>query len=383
MWVGGALRGPGRCCAPPPALMGAGCWGGGGGGGRSPGCRASAGLRGAQAHTAIPPPTPPPAPAAPPPPPQDANVCWICLDCSGALIYPCKCPRWGASLEGGQGGKAIAPARPPPRPCAHPRAPPPPLPTTPRRTAHPRCLARWQLQSAGTRWVPPPAIGGGGAGAAVAACRLPLPPRWLPPTPPTPPPPSHHPSPPPPLNRAGRKETHCEFCDSLLPDWKRALTPVTGANAPAVMNVNFDGRTYSFEVKPGPGEEGGLCVGGGGALCVGVRSCPPALPPTSYTRPPSPPSYSHTHADGYRQFSEAIRRAFSLPEDSELNITFTCDEPSAGECGRWRARGAAPPPTPCLFTDTHTPLGASCMPPRHPSPPLPPPRAPQSPPAAC
>ena len=51
------------------------------------------------------------------------------------------------------------------------------------------------------------------------------------------------------------------------------------------MNVNFDGRTYSFEVKPGP--------------------------------------------DGYRDFTQAIRRAFNLPEDSELNITFTCDEPSA------------------------------------------------------
>lgn len=52
------------------------------------------------------------------------------------------------------------------------------------------------------------------------------------------------------------------------------------------MNVNFDGRTYSFEVKPG--------------------------------------------IDGYKQFTEAIRRAFSLPDDSELNITFTCDEPSSG-----------------------------------------------------
>ena len=52
------------------------------------------------------------------------------------------------------------------------------------------------------------------------------------------------------------------------------------------MNVNFDGRTYSFEVKPG--------------------------------------------LDGYRQFTEAIRRAFALPDDSELNITFTCDEPSTG-----------------------------------------------------
>jgi hypothetical protein len=72
------------------------------------------------------------------------------------------------------------------------------------------------------------------------------------------------------------------------------------------MNVNFDGRTYSFEVKPGP--------------------------------------------DGYRQFTEAIRRAFSLPEDSELNITFTCDEPSTG----WEPE----PPSPSVFFHLSTdPLG--------------------------
>lgn len=46
-----------------------------------------------------------------------------------------------------------------------------------------------------------------------------------------------------------RRETHCEFCDRMLPDWKKTLTPTCGANAPAVMNVNFDGRTYSFEVR--------------------------------------------------------------------------------------------------------------------------------------
>ena len=41
---------------------------------------------------------------------------------------------------------------------------------------------------------------------------------------------------------ACRKETHCEFCDSVLPDWKITLTPPCGADAPAVMNVNFDGE---------------------------------------------------------------------------------------------------------------------------------------------
>lgn len=126
---------------------------------------------------------------------EDHPICWICLDLprpEACLLQPCKCPRF----------------------------------------AHAHCLARWQLQSAGSR-----------------------------------------------------KETNCEFCDGMLPDWKKALTPTCGADAPAVMNVNFDGRTYSFEVKPG--------------------------------------------AEGYRRFTEAIRRAFALPEDSELNITFTCDEPTS------------------------------------------------------
>jgi len=135
---------------------------------------------------------------------EDTPLCWICLDIGGDLVYPCKCPR----------------------------------------SAHARCLARWQLQSAGTR-----------------------------------------------------KETHCEFCDSALPDWKGALVPVGegGAQgggtikAPAVMNVNFDGKTYSFEVEPGP--------------------------------------------SGYEKFTAAIRNAFNLPEDSELNITFTCDEPTVPELG--------------------------------------------------
>ena len=128
---------------------------------------------------------------------DDAPLCWICLDIGGELVYPCKCPRM----------------------------------------AHRRCLARWQLQSAGTR-----------------------------------------------------KETHCEFCDSTLPDWKDALSPEPqGKTAPAVMNVNFDGKTYSFEVEPGP--------------------------------------------EGYLKFTQSIRHAFNLPEDSELNITFTCDEPTVPELG--------------------------------------------------
>ena len=36
------------------------------------------------------------------------------------------------------------------------------------------------------------------------------------------------------------------------------------------------------------------------------------------------------HMQGYNQFAEAIRSSFNLPADSELSITFSCDEPSTG-----------------------------------------------------
>lgn len=128
---------------------------------------------------------------------EDFPVCWICLDGPEAnrpLVHACRCPSW----------------------------------------THAECVARWQLQSAGTR-----------------------------------------------------RETHCDFCRERLPAWKDVLTPDGDTEgATAVMNVNFNSKTYSFTVSPGP--------------------------------------------DGYRQFTHAIRRAFRLPEDSELNITFTCDEPSSG-----------------------------------------------------
>ncbi len=48
-----------------------------------------------------------------------------------------------------------------------------------------------------------------------------------------------------------RREKFCDFCSSELPDWKNVLTPTPGATAPAVMNVNFDKKTYSFQVAPG------------------------------------------------------------------------------------------------------------------------------------
>ena len=156
-----------------------------------------------------------------------------------------------------------------------------------------------------------------------------------------------------------RKETHCEFCDSRLPDWKGTLTPQSGANAPAVMNVTFDGRTYSFEVGGGRP----ACAAAVAAAALGFPRCCHALwlkpAPTAVQlrrHPETLPAFAHPFPchrpagsqpvpcvsalccaqvkpgpDGYRQFTESIRRAFNLPDDSELNITFTCDEPSTGQ----------------------------------------------------
>ena len=36
------------------------------------------------------------------------------------------------------------------------------------------------------------------------------------------------------------------------------------------------------------------------------------------------------HIQGYNDFTSSIRRVFMLPRDSELNITFTCDDPLSG-----------------------------------------------------
>lgn len=127
---------------------------------------------------------------------DEDEVCWICLDgnSEGRVLQrmPCKCPRY----------------------------------------AHARCMARWQLRSAGTR-----------------------------------------------------KETHCEFCDMELPAWKESLQ-INLAAPPStrpVMKISLHGATKCFEVEPGP--------------------------------------------EGYKRFVEAIRQAYGLPTDSQLSITFTCEEP--------------------------------------------------------
>jgi hypothetical protein len=48
-----------------------------------------------------------------------------------------------------------------------------------------------------------------------------------------------------------RRETHCEFCGDVLPDWKAVLTPACGVDAPAIMSVAFGSNSFSFTVQPG------------------------------------------------------------------------------------------------------------------------------------
>mmetsp|Transcript_34660 Transcript_34660/g.87720 ORF Transcript_34660/g.87720 Transcript_34660/m.87720 type:complete len:397 (-) Transcript_34660:2151-3341(-) len=90
---------------------------------------------------------------------QDSEeTCWICLDSSPGLVRPCKCPR----------------------------------------SAHPKCLARWQLQSAGKD-----------------------------------------------------EERYCRFCNSTLPDWKPILTPANLTPSVPVVSVHYNGVCYRLRVKPG------------------------------------------------------------------------------------------------------------------------------------
>lgn len=84
------------------------------------------------------------------------------------------------------------------------------------------------------------------------------------------------------------------FCQGRLPDWRPALTPASGADAPAIFNVNLNDEIVSFEVRSG--------------------------------------------SAGYGHFLAAVRQAFVLSADDELEITFSVDEPSSGTCTQAYAR---------------------------------------------
>lgn len=93
---------------------------------------------------------------------QEQDACWICLEAdlpNEQLVKPCDCPR----------------------------------------LVHIRCLARWQLQSAGKN-----------------------------------------------------EENKCRFCSATLPDWKSSLTPSNVKPTTPVMAIKFEGKTYKLKVKPGP-----------------------------------------------------------------------------------------------------------------------------------
>lgn len=94
--------------------------------------------------------------------PADDDCCWICLRTAA------------------ESGEELA------KPCACPRL------------CHMRCLARWQLQSAGKD-----------------------------------------------------EEAKCRFCHTLLPTWHSTLAPDVKPIIP-VMAIKFEGKTYKLKVKPGP-----------------------------------------------------------------------------------------------------------------------------------
>jgi hypothetical protein len=94
--------------------------------------------------------------------PDDDDVCWVCLEGSlpdNLIKSPCNCSQF----------------------------------------SHTACLARWQLQSVGTK-----------------------------------------------------NETHCRFCDSELPDWKEAFTPSCGSAASVLLDIKHSGGAFSIEARTGP-----------------------------------------------------------------------------------------------------------------------------------
>lgn len=122
------------------------------------------------------------------------SMCWICLErnCSsaGKLVQPCSCPRF----------------------------------------VHEKCIARWQLQSAGRSCVP-----FSYRRAVSADCDT----RQTKVTQSTCP-------------ALCREETQCRFCGRKLPDWKQKMTPdnVTPC-ATAVMAVVLNGKEHRITVEPG------------------------------------------------------------------------------------------------------------------------------------
>lgn len=190
---------------------------------------------------------------------SEEEVCWICLDGPGEDgLVQVSGVRKASSQAPVAPRKRLTGNEPSSQACNCPRL------------VHRRCLARWQLQSAGTD-----------------------------------------------------RERLCQFCQATLPDWRPALTPLPlSSSSPAVMSVNFNGRAFSFAVRPGP--------------------------------------------SGYEDFTLAIRRAFNLPSESDLNITFTCDEPFTGSLMTLHGAGAYDAAVHCACVSAEKRNSVSCTPRHHP-----------------
>ena len=140
---------------------------------------------------------------------QAGDVCWICLGSSNEsapLCQPCRCPRCAHAIL------AFEPA--PPAFCALLCLYPSGQHTTHLLQLHAgaRTPSAWRAGSCSRR------VAGAGAGCACGGS-LPSPHSGAP----------SLKTPHPPFPRCCSKETHCEFCDQLLPDWKATLTPPCGA----------------------------------------------------------------------------------------------------------------------------------------------------------
>lgn len=161
---------------------------------------------------------------------HDAEHCWICLESAATapLIQPCGCPRF----------------------------------------VHEKCIARWQLQSAGKECVFNFRCLRRTRSAARAGLLVRL---------------NGTPDP----LALRREEQQCRFCGAQLPDWKARMTPanVTPCRT-AVMAVVLNGQEHRITVEPGD--------------------------------------------VGRRQFETEIRRLFSLSQEDELEFTFDCQAPGEG-----------------------------------------------------
>jgi hypothetical protein len=85
---------------------------------------------------------------------------------------------------------------------------------------------------------------------------------------------------------AFREEKHCRFCNTVLPDWRPAMTPDGRKPVTPFMRVSYGGKSYKVRVGPGP--------------------------------------------EGLKGFEQEVRRLLKLPEEQEFDVIFHCRAPVSG-----------------------------------------------------